>query len=181
MKVVTGLVLLVCSAALCAQGQRAAPERVEIEDADTLLVEVGGVAYRIQLPGIDAPESTLNPKLQRDIERTGLEAGVLLELGRRADEGLRGLLSGFAPYALAFDPDGRDRYGRVPGDLFGAGDRRLSVRLVEAGYAIPVSTADPAQQAALDAALSAARAAQRGLWGSHAGAFSAWAQPAGGG
>ena len=60
---------------------------MQIEDADTLLVEVAGVSYRVQLPDIDAPENTANPKLQRDIERTGLDAEALLALGRQADEG----------------------------------------------------------------------------------------------
>ncbi|MCP5430278.1 MAG: hypothetical protein H6962_08775 [Chromatiaceae bacterium] len=80
-KAVTGLLLLACSSALNAAPQQVVPESVQIEDADTLVVEVAGVSYRIQLPDIDAPENTMNQKLQRDIERTGLGAEALLALG----------------------------------------------------------------------------------------------------
>jgi len=177
-KAVTGLLLLACSSVLNAAPQQVVPESVQIEDADTLLVEVAGVSYRIQLPDIDAPENTMNPKLQRDIERTGLGAEALLALGGGADEGLRGLLRDFAPYQLHFDPDSRDRYGRVPGELVNAAGRHLSLRLVEEGYAVPVINTDPLRHAVLDAAVSAARANGRGLWGTQSDTFSAWAQPA---
>ncbi len=177
-KSVTGVLLLICSGALTAAPQEVVPGGVQIEDADTLLVEVAGVSYRVQLPDIDAPENTANPKLQRDIERTGLDAEALLALGRRADEGLRDLLRDFAPYQLHFDPDNRDRYGRVPGELVNAAGQQLSLRLVEEGYAVPVVNTDPLRQAALDAAASAARAGGRGLWGTQSDNFARWAQPA---
>ena len=61
-----------------------AVDKVGIEDADTLLVDVAGTAYRIQLPDIDAPESVPNPKLQRDVERTAdRDVGQLHELHDR--------------------------------------------------------------------------------------------------
>ncbi|MEZ5585491.1 MAG: thermonuclease family protein [Sedimenticolaceae bacterium] len=177
-KAVTGLLLLICSSALTAGPQEVVPGSVQIEDADTLLIEVAGVSYRIQLPDIDAPENTMNPKLQRDIERTGLDVEALLALGRRADEGLSDLLRDFAPYQLHFDPDSRDRYGRVPGELVNTAGQQLSLRLVEEGYAVPVINTNPLRRAALDAAVSAARAGGRGLWGTQSDNFARWAQPA---
>ena len=62
--------------------------QARVKDADTLRVEVDGESYRIQLPGIDAPESVPNPKLLRDVERTGRDAETLLAMGRRADQGM---------------------------------------------------------------------------------------------
>jgi len=177
-KATTGVLLLALAGTVWADPQQVAVETVQLEDADTLLIDVGGVTYRIQLPGVDAPENTMNPKLQRDIERTGLDAETLLGLGRAADEGLRGLLVEFTPYVLDFDPDRRDKYGRVPGDLLDAHGRRLSVRLVESGYAIPMPMTLSAQQVLPDPALAEAVGERRGLWGSHADAFAAWAQPA---
>ncbi len=153
------------------------PTAVEIEDADTLLLEVDGMSYRIQLPDIDAPESSVNPKLQSDVKRTGLDAEVLLVLGRAADAGLQGLLNGSGPFTLSFDPDNRDRYGRVPGELLDRKDRALSLRLVEAGYAIPVGAAE-GRAAELASAKAAAQAGGHGLWGSHPEVFAAWARPA---
>lgn len=165
--------LLASTGAIWADPRQVVPDGVQIEDADTLLVDEPGGGHRIQLPGIDAPESTMNPKLQRDVQRTGLTAETLLELGTRADAGLRSLLDEFS--LLRFDPEARDRYGRVPGDMFDAQGRRLSVRLVREGYAVPMPTADSAQSAELDAALREAQAGGHGLWGSHPATFAAWA------
>ena len=173
-----GLAVALLCTGLHAEIQRVAPDIVGVEDADTLQVEVGGVSYRIQLPGVDAPESVPNPKLLRDVERTGMDADSLLALGRAADRGLHEQLTGFLPYSLRFDPEQHDKYGRVPGELHRADGQRLSVSLVEAGYAIPLPGLDPAQQAELVAAMAGARDERRGLWGSHPDAFAAWARPA---
>jgi endonuclease YncB( thermonuclease family) len=174
---ITGLLLattLVTGVAIAGES-RVDPQSVEIEDADTLLVEVDGSRYRVQLVGIDAPESARNPKLQRDVERTGLAAGRLLALGARADAGLRELLPSFRPYRLVFEPASADRYGRVPGDLLDATGRRLSERLVSAGLALPLPGADGKVDPALAAAADGARDAQWGLWSGDPQAFAAWA------
>lgn len=173
-----GLAVVLASAGLQAEMQLVSPDLVAVEDADTLQVRVDSISYRIQLPGVDAPESVPNPKLLRDTERTGLDADTLLELGRRADQGLREQLSEFLPYRLSLDPEKRDKYGRVPGELINAAGQRLSVRMVAAGYAIPLRRGlDPAQEAELDEAMAGARDERRGLWGSHPDIFTAWAQP----
>jgi len=169
------LVAAVCIMAVQAETQQRVPTKLEVEDADTLQAEVGGVSYRIQLPGIDAPESVPNPKLMRDVERTGRDAETLLALGRRADQGLRELLPGFMPYQLHFDSEIRDKYGRTPGDLRDAQGRWLSVSMVEAGYAIPRGKVDARRQAALTQARADAESQGRGLWGGSSDDFSAWA------
>ena len=156
--------------------QTIAPERVDVEDADTLLVQVGGSSYRVQLPGVDAPESVMNPKLQRDIGRTGLSADLLLPLGQAAVTGLQQLLPSFQPYRLVFDPEAKDRYGRTPGDLVDDQGVSLSLRLVEAGFAVPARPAATREQALRDAA-ARARQGRRGLWQSHPEAAAAWAGP----
>lgn len=150
------------------------PQQLEIEDGDTLQVELDGASYRIQLPGIDAPENGINPKLQRDMQRTGLEAAALLPLGDAASEGLKRLLADFRPYRLVFDPQRKDRYGRTPGDLLDESGTPLSLRLVAQGYAIPAGPAAAGQQGLIEAAI-AARQSGLGLWGSHPETASAWA------
>ncbi|MCB1792221.1 MAG: thermonuclease family protein [Gammaproteobacteria bacterium] len=152
-----------------------AVDKVGIEDADTLLVDVAGTAYRIQLPDIDAPESVPNPKLQRDVERTGLSTEALTALGRAADAAVEAMLSAGSGHRLQFDPQVRDKYGRTPGDLLLSDGSRLSMQLVEQGYAIPLPVADASRRDALDAAMHAARAAGRGLWGADSANFNAWA------
>ncbi len=176
-RAVTAVFLLGWLGGLGAAPQQVAPDSIQIEDADTLLITVGGTDYRIQLPAVDAPEDTMNPKLQRDMQRTGLDAETLIALGRQADAGLRTLLGESASPTLHFDPDQRDKYGRVPGDLVDGEGRWLSVRLVEAGFAIPMPTSDPDKQSALSTALAEAQAGRHGLWGSDADTFSAWAHP----
>lgn len=158
--------------------QSIAPEALNIEDGDTLHVQVSGVSYRIQLPDIDAPENVVNPKLQRDIDRTGLSADELLPLGEGAAGGLRQLLPMFQPYRLVFDPAVRDRYGRTPGDLVDGHGVALSLRLVEAGWALPSRPADGREQV-LQAAAAAAREAGRGLWGQYPDRAKAWATSTG--
>lgn len=168
-------ILAVLSGALLAEPQTVEPQAVRIEDADTLAVELAGERLRVQLSDIDAPESTHNPKLLRDQERTGLSAETLLELGRAADAGIERLLGELAPYRLHFDPQARDRYGRVPGDLLDASGRALSTLLVEGGYAVPLQGQSTERRAELAAALARAREERRGLWGSHPEDFAAWA------
>lgn len=159
---------------VAAQQQSVSADRVVVEDADTLLIDVGGSRYRVQLPGIDAPERIMNPKLQRDISRTGLSAEALLPLGAAAADALRRMLPDFLPYRLAFDPKAKDKYGRTPGDLVDARGRLLSLRLVEEGYAAPVGPMERRDPALIDA-MKTAREARRGLWQRFPQATAAWA------
>ena len=168
------LCLSLTFAVVAAPGQAVTPELVEIEDADTLRVVVASVSYRIQLIGIDAPESSMNPKLQHDMQRTGLAAKVLLPLGHAANGRLRELLTEFRPYRLVFDPQRKDRYGRTPGDLIDAKGNFLSLRLVQEGYAIPVGPPETRKQVLVEAANSALQAS-RGLWHSYPETANAWA------
>lgn len=158
-----------------AQDGFVSPQSVAVEDADTLLIELDGRSYRVQLVDIDAPESAPNPKLQRDVERTGLDAASLLALGQAADAELTALLVAFRPYRLGFQPQSPDRYGRVPGDLYDADGRALSTELVARGYAIPLPGRSEPAASPLEQALESARRERRGLWGSEAQAFAAWA------
>ena len=159
-----------------ATGQTVTPEQVHIEDADTLLVELDGASYRIQLLGVDAPESGMNPKLQRLMQRTGLAAAAFLPMGRSANGRLHELLNEFQPYRLVFEPQVKDHYGRTPGDQIDRHCNSLSLRLVQEGYAVPVGPAGQQDKKLLDAANSA-RQSQRGLWRSHPDAVKAWAAP----
>ena len=158
-----------------AQDAFVSPQSVAVEDADTRLVELDGRTYRVQLVDIDAPESVPNPKLQRDVQRTGLDSASLLALGRAADAALTALLVEFRPYRLSFRSETPDRYGRVPGDLHAADGRALSIELVARGYAIPLPGRAEPVASLLDRALQTARLDGRGLWGAEAQAFADWA------
>lgn len=149
---------------------------VEIEDGDTLLIELDGAVERFQLAGIDAPEDTDNAKLQRDLERTGLERDDLLALGLAATDHLRLLVDRGGPFALTYDPDLRDRYGRILAEVSGAGAGSLNVAMLEDGFAIVLpkegsegSTNDPRVGLQREAI-----ATRRGLWGEYREAALAW-------
>lgn len=106
-----------------------------LEDGDTLVVLANGEELRIQLLGIDAPEDTANPKLQRDLQRTGLEAESLLKLGRQATTHLQQLV-GEGEIKMQGDLDTRDRYGRVPMVVLNKEGRSLNDAMLEDGYAM---------------------------------------------
>ena len=170
-----GLGLILIQGVALAQDAFVSPQSVAVEDADTLLVELDGRTYRVQLVDIDAPESVPNPKLQRDVERTGLDSAALLALGQAADAALTGLLAEFRPYRLSFQPEAPDRYGRIPGELYAADGRALSTELVARGYAIPLPGRPEPAASPLERALEIARSNRLGLWASEAPAFAAWA------
>lgn len=106
-----------------------------LEDGDTLVVMANGADLRIQLLGIDAPEDTANPKLERDLQRTGLEAETLLKLGRQATAHLQQLV-GKAEVKLQGDLTAKDRYGRVPMVVLNKQGRSLNDAMLEDGYAM---------------------------------------------
>ena len=147
-----------------------------IEDGDTLVVEMNGQPERVQLLGIDAPENTDNPKLVRDVQRTGLVEKQLLEIGNAAAAHLQQLVK---PGDYIRIDDGklrRDKYGRFIVIAFGAESRSLNQAMVEDGYAVvlgryplPESLKD-----GLKAAEVTAKRENRGLWGRYPETAGAW-------
>jgi len=118
---------------------------VHLVDGDTLDVALaGGGEERVRILGINAPE------------RGECLAGEAAEaLGRLVDG---------AEVQLVADRSDRDRYGRLL-RYVERGGVDVGVELVREGYAVVrVSEPDTARRAALRAAESAARDAQRGLW-----------------
>jgi micrococcal nuclease len=175
--IVASGVLLGCQQALAEQ-RVLAPGSLHVEDGDTLLIELDGVEQRLQLIGIDAPEDSDNPKLQRDMARTGLEAQALLELGVQATEYLRRLTRLGKPYTLYYAPGQRDRYGRLVGDLRDVRGRSLAEMVVAGGYAIAVANVAPEQAQRLQVLQQSAQQAPHGLWVTAPEQMRAWAAPA---
>lgn len=129
------IVLLTWTLPLAAEPRTLGLDLKTIEDGDTLVVAIDGVDQRVQIEDIDAPEDADNPKLQRDLERTGLAREQLLVLGRAATAHLARLLARPAGHSLTFDPDRRDRYGRLQVQITGPADHSLNQQLVIDGYA----------------------------------------------
>ncbi len=147
-----------------------------VEDADTLLVVIDDVPERIQLQGIDAPEDVENPKLQRDLQRTGLDREELLAIGKAATDHLKTLITPGQEILLVGDLKARDRYGRISVDVQDGSGHSLSVTMVQDGYAT-VLTRLPLPPGFRERLLEhemLARHEDRGLWGSHGVVVSAW-------
>ena len=147
------------------------PGGLHVEDGDTVLIVIDGEQQRVQLAGIDAPEDTDNPKLQRDMQRTGLERERLLVLGQLSREYLRRLTKIGAPYALHYEPERRDRYGRLSGEVRDNRGNSLADTLVSGGYAI--ASRDGSER--LRKLQDEAQREKSGLWGLEPEATALWA------
>jgi len=171
------LVLVLASSTSIAAVERLQLEHVQVEDGDTLVLTLDGNQERVQLAHIDAPEDSENAKLQHDIQRTELDRMVLIELGRAASSHLRVLTADDAgPFTLVYDPERRDRYGRLLGDLTDATGRPLGEAMVEDGFARvlrprPPGKPGPAELKDLEAT---AISTNLGLWGTHRDTALAW-------
>lgn len=144
---------------------------IQIEDGDTLSVPMNGEAKRVQIAGIDAPENTDNPKMQRDLIRTGLEPDRLLKLGVMSTEYLRRLVRLAAPFTLRYEPGKVDRYGRIGAELSDSAGRSVAELMVKGGYAVAL----PGKSENLSALQSQAEKTKAGLWGIDPEATRSWA------
>jgi endonuclease YncB( thermonuclease family) len=156
--IVVGMVAGVLALGGC--GGRAGPPPpanavvVSVTDGDTIVVRVRGRDEHVRLIGIDTPETVAPTK-------------PVMCFGKEASHETASLLPPGTPVQLVRDVEPRDDYGRllayvyrVPDGLF------VNLRLAEAGFADALSIAPNTTYAgAFRAAVAAARAARRGLWG----------------
>ncbi len=170
------IAVLLASGAAQADQRIVTAQAVRAEDGDTLLIDIEGHEQRIQLAGIDAPEDVDNPKLQVDIKRSRLTQQDLLKLGRVATEQLKYLLTARAPFVLHFNPQKRDRYGRIPGDLINANGESIAAQMVDNGYAVVSRRGTPPELVKrLSELQHEALRQQRGLWGLYPDDSRRWA------
>ncbi|RLJ18028.1 hypothetical protein DJ031_12015 [bacterium endosymbiont of Escarpia laminata] len=141
----------------------------KVEDGDTLVVEFAGGAERIQLAGIDAPEDTPNPKLQRDVQRTGLSEDVLLSIGDVSTSHLKSLVSPGQQVLLSGNLNRRDKYGRISLVVMDDQGNSLNEKMVADGYAVVLNRypLDSIFRDQLKQRESEAIKQKRGLWGEY--------------
>ncbi|RDH85437.1 MAG: hypothetical protein DIZ78_10855 [endosymbiont of Escarpia spicata] len=139
----------------------------KIEDGDTLVVELTSGTERIQLAGIDAPEDTPNPKLQRDAQRTGLSEDVLLSIGDASTSHLKSLVSPGQQVLLSGNLNRRDKYGRISLVVLDDQGNSLNEKMVADGYAVVLNRypLDSAYRDRLKKMEGEAFDQKRGLWG----------------
>ena len=148
-----------------------------IEDGDTLVVQIDGNIQRLQLIGIDAPEDAANAKLTRDMQRTGLDQSALLAIGVLATNHLGSLVVPGDQVVLEGALTKRDKYGRIPANVFNPAGRSLNRAMVEDGYAVILGRdpLPPDLKADLEIAEAAAIEAKRGIWGRNKAVARKWA------
>ena len=179
-KLSVSALLLVCALllALAVRAQQA-PQTyslIEVEDGDTLIVEIEGRAERVQLLGIDAPENTENAKFTLDLQKTGFDPATLLGLGNAAAQYLQSLAPAGEALELQADLQQKDRYGRIPARVFISSGRDLAEEMILGGYAValPVESMEPAYAERFDRLERFARKKGNGLWGSDAQTMNDW-------
>jgi micrococcal nuclease len=151
-------------------------ELLRVEDGDTIVVDNKGAEVRIQLSGIDAPETVENAKLKLDIKTTGLDGHTLLAIGNAATQHLNSLLPPGKLVVLDADLARKDDYGRVPAIVFNAYGRELNEAMVEDGYASILTRypIDADFRSRLQHHQAAARKRGLGLWGRYPEISKAW-------
>lgn len=164
------------SEALQASGSTALYTLEAIEDGDTLLLSVNGKPTRVQILGIDAPESVQNAKFKLDIKNTGLSEAALLELGEASSDHMRSLLAETEQVSIQGDLRAADRYGRIPAIVKNSKGKDLGESMVLEGYAVMLDSSpqDREYTQRLDRVERFARMGNNGLWGSHNERFRTW-------
>ncbi|TVO71685.1 thermonuclease family protein [Sedimenticola selenatireducens] len=163
------LIILLLSIGPATGGENNHFKLIAVEDGDTIKVQVGTEEKRLQLSGIDAPEDVVNPKLSKDIARTGLSNEALLELGKAATEHLMQLISPGENLRIEGDLNSSDKYGRIPIQVYKESDPSLNEQMVTDGYAVVLGRAvlPEAVKSQLVKSQQQAQAEQKGLWGTH--------------
>jgi micrococcal nuclease len=157
--VIVTLVLLV--AACSGRGSDVSHGRaklVRVIDGDTIVVDIGGREEHVRLIGIDTPETH---KPGTPVECYGPEASA------RLDE----LLPAGTVVRLERDRESRDAFGRLLAYVYRERDGLfVELAMAQDGYAGPLAIApNTTHRREIDAAVAAARADRRGLWGACGG------------
>ena len=133
-----------------------------VVDGDTLALSNG---EKVRLIGVDTPESSSNPKLYRDSNRTGQDTKTILALGARAKAFTKTLCEGKS-VRLVTDVQPRDKYGRLLAYVYLDDKTFVNAELIKSGYARVYTIPPNVKYKDLFLDLQReARAKQRGLWG----------------
>jgi micrococcal nuclease len=147
--------------------QRGTPCKVvRVIDGDTFTCTLkDGEEIKVRLIGVDTPESRVNPKLERDVQRSGLQREDVLRMGKIAAEFTKRLLPEGEIVYLEQDVQKTDKYGRVLAYVWLKDGRMLNEVLIREGmakvYTIPPNV--KYQDILLDAQRQA-REEGKGFW-----------------
>ncbi|MCX7870310.1 MAG: thermonuclease family protein [bacterium] len=109
----------------------------KVIDGDTIkVIELNeNKEYKVRLIGIDTPESTRNPKLERDVKRTHKDEQTIISSGLKAKEYTYNILKNQEYLYLEYDINKYDKYGRILAYVYLSNGCMLNLILVVNGYA----------------------------------------------
>ena len=146
---------------------------IRVVDGDTVKISLRNRNERVRLIGIDTPESRDNGKAGFDATRRHSDVNNILELGAEAANFVRKLLPPGTMVQVEFDATLRDKYDRLLVYLYLPNGQMLNLKIIESGYAYPMTKPPNTRYAAkFQAAFKDAVHFRRGLW-SHAQPFAA--------
>ena len=132
-----------------------------VYDGDTIKLDNG---ERVRLIGIDTPETHVNEKLARDVQRRKSGRQTQLAMGEKAAAFTRSLLAG-QDVRLEFDVEQRDRYGRLLAYVYLPDGTFVNEKIIREGYAYPLTIPPNVRHAdEFKQWFDEARHARRGLW-----------------
>jgi micrococcal nuclease len=109
---------------------------VRVIDGDTFTCTLkDGEEIKVRLIGVDTPESRVNQKLERDVQKSGLQREEILRMGKIAAEFTKRLLPEGEIVYLEQDVQKTDKYGRVLAYVWLKDGRMLNEVLVREGMA----------------------------------------------
>jgi micrococcal nuclease len=149
-----------------------------IEDGDTITVNLNGKSQRIQLSGIDAPENTENAKFNLDLKLKKLDKKTLLALGNKATDYLKSQIAVGQKVLLLGELSKKDKYGRIPAIVLSESGQSLNLNMVQQGYAVVLKrfTLEEQFKKSLEEAQQQAIINKKGLWKSDAEITAKWSR-----
>lgn len=137
---------------------------VRVYDGDTVKLSSG---ERVRFIGIDTPEMHDNPKLYRDVKKTGLDPETIKQMGEKSYEFTKGLLAD-RDVRLEFDAEARDKYGRLLAYVYLDDGTFVNEEIIKNGYAYPLTIVPNVKHAEdFKALFQEARQKRIGLWADH--------------
>ncbi len=113
---------------------------VRVVDGDTLKIHYWGKYESIGLIGIDTPESRVNKKAKRDVERSGQDIKTITDMGKRATKYVESLVKPGDLITIDFDAQERDKYRRLLSYIYLSNGKMLSEEIVMVVYANVMTT-----------------------------------------
>lgn len=138
---------------------------IKVIDGDTIVVNINGMEEKVRLIGVDTPESRQNKRAQLQEKELGKDAETIVELGKRAKEFTKSMLTGVSKVYLEFDVQQRDKYGRLLAYIYLPDGRMLNKEIICNGYAMPLTIPPNVKyEKEFRECFQKAREERKGLW-----------------